>query len=254
VKIATVSATTRLCGMNAIKNGLTVRQNRIIGAIGPKGSGKTYTVAEYLATQTRFVIFDIMGDVSYLRVADDVIKNRKELLEAVKEPEFKIIYRGRIERDEKTGDITAPDLGFVVDVAHTTGNMLLVIDEAHLLCDTHNIPAALFTACTIGRHRQLSLLYVSHRFALVDRIVTTNTDEFWFWRIIEPSDLDGIRQRCGPDTMERVRSASKLERGKNDEVITGEMIRWTIEDGGTRAPDNDDELESEVDVDEHIGG
>lgn len=227
-----------------------MQQNRIIGAIGPKGSGKTYTVAEYLTTQNRFVIFDIMGDASYLRVADEVIKNRKELLDAVKEPEFKIIYRARIERDEKTGDIIAPDLEFVVDVAHTTGNMLLVIDEAHLLCDVHHIPTALFTACAVGRHRQLSLLYVSHRFALVHRILTTNTDEFWFWKIIEPADLDGIRQRCGNETMERVRSTRKLERDKNGTVVPGEMIRWTIEDGSP----NESETESETDFDENIGG
>jgi AAA domain len=230
-----------------------MQQNRIIGAIGPKGSGKTYTVSEYLAQQERYVVFDIMGDSAYLKSAEDVIDSRKELLDAVKEPTFKIVYRAKIERDEKTGDITAPDLGFVVDVAHTTGNMLLVIDEAHLLCDTHNIPAALFAACTVGRHRQLSLLYVSHRFALVDRIVTTNTDEFWFWRIIEPADLDGIRQRCGPDTMERVRHASKLER-KGDEIIPGEMVRWTIEDGATNEHDKDIDDESETDFDERIGG
>jgi uridine kinase len=30
-----------------------MKQNRIIGVVGPKGSGKTYTVAEYLVDQRR---------------------------------------------------------------------------------------------------------------------------------------------------------------------------------------------------------
>jgi type II secretory pathway predicted ATPase ExeA len=221
-----------------------VNQNRIIGVIGPTGSGKTYTVGQYLAEQERFVVFDIMGDATYLRPADEILTTRAQLRSIMRnDPNFKVVYRARIERDEKDNAIMVPDLQFVVDCAYATGDMLLVIDEAHLLCDSRNIPPSLFLATATGRHRRLSILYVSHRFNSIHPMLRLNTHEFWFWRIIEPADLDGIRERCGEETEERVAAARKLER-KGTEIIPGEMVRWTIEnglEGKANAEDEDSE-------------
>lgn len=224
-----------------------MKQNRIIGVIGTTGSGKTYTVADYLKTQNRFVVFDIMGDSSYLGPADEVIDNRAELLAAMRQPEFRVVYRAKIGRDEKTKEITVPDLDFVVDAAYAIGDMVLVVDEAHILCDSRNIPSALFLATTTGRHQRLSIIYVTQRFAAVARILTSNTHEFWFWRITEPADLQGIKERCGMDVADRVREARRLER-KGGVIVPGEMIRWTVEDGlvgEAPAPEEEEEFEEE---------
>jgi hypothetical protein len=108
--------------------------------------------------------------------------------------------------------------------------MLMVVDEAHVLCTARNCPRPLYYAVTLGRHRKLSLIYAAQRFAQVTRIITANTDEFLFWRISEPLDIVAIRDRCGADVAEAVANLRPTEL-VNGIVKPGEILRWTKERG-----------------------
>lgn len=208
-----------------------ILSNKIIGVIAPKGSGKTHAVCEYLRRQNRFAAFVIFrNDVGYLGPADEVIaENPRRLMESMSEENFRIVYHPS-PPVVKDGDIEISFIDKFIDICFKRGNMLMVLDEAHMICTNRTMPPSLMMAMVDGRRRGLDILYVSHRFATVNRMLTTNTDEFWFWKIIEPADLDGIRGRCGVETMERVRALRRLEQ-IDGRIIPGEMLRWSTYTG-----------------------
>lgn len=80
----------------------------------------------------------------------------------------------------------------------------------------------------IGRHRRMSLVLVAQSFTGIHPAIRKNADTFLFWRIIEPSDLDAIKDRCGKDVAEKVSNLRILERNPDtDELIRpGQMLRW----------------------------
>jgi hypothetical protein len=208
-------------------------QNKITGVIGPKGSGKTHEVAARIEPLPRVVVFDMVHEAGYLKDKSTVIVGNPHAFgEALRQPEFHIIYRPTIFRIEND-KVHCPIFNTIVKLCYIRGNCLLVIEEAHLVCNAVSCPAMLMTANLIGRHRALSLMYISQSFAAVTRPLTRNTDEFLFWRIIEPGDLDGIRDRCGMETMATVKQLRKLEdhRKEGGEIIPGEMVEWNIWNG-----------------------
>lgn len=205
-------------------------QNLIIGAIGPKGSGKTHKVAEYMRTLPRVAVFDMVHESGYISDNSAIFTGQLQAFgQSLLQDEFCSIYRPTAYNIE--GDlIVCPSFETIVKLCYLRGNMTLVIDEAHLLCNSRSCPPMLTISNLIGRHRRLSLCYVAQSFAAVTRPLTRNTDMFWFWRIIEPADLDGIRDRCGNETMERVEQLRKLDQGTNP-VTPGEMVQWDIWEG-----------------------
>lgn len=204
-------------------------QNKIIGAIAPKGSGKTHAVGQYIDTLSRVVTFDLVHEAGYVRDDSQIITgNLQHFGSLLLQQEFNLVYRPTkylIEGDK----IICPSFHEVVKLCYIAGDLTLVIDEAHLLCNAHSCPPMLMVSNLIGRHRRLSLLYVGQSFSAITSPLRRNTDEFWFWRIIEPSDLMGIRDRCGIEMAERVANLRKLEQGPP--LIAGEQIRWDIWNG-----------------------
>ena len=149
--------------------------------------------------------------------------------QSITAPQFHSVYRPTkfiIENDT----IICPSFETIVKLCYLRGNMTLVIDEAHLLCTARSCLGMLMTANLIGRHRRLSLIYVAQSFSAITRPLTRNTDEFWFWRNIEPSDLDGIQERCGKDVRTAVSQLRKLEQPPEG-VIPGEVLKWDIWNG-----------------------
>jgi hypothetical protein len=205
--------------------------NKIIGIIGPKGSGKTFDICRYLKACPTFACFVIFrNDVGYLSVTDEVItENPRQLAEAMKQSEFRIVYHPSIP-EVRDGEFHFPFFDKFVEICFRRGNCTMVIDEAHLLCDARNCPPYLLMSLIDGRRRNLNIVYVSHRFATVSRMLTANTDEFWLYKITESADLDEIRKRCGAEAMEKVKALRRLEK-RGGEIIPGERFLWSAYDG-----------------------
>jgi hypothetical protein len=188
-----------------------------------------------MAQMQRAACFQIVQkDAAYLGAATHVIDGRpREFAETLAETEFRIVYRaGRIDRNN-AGEPDFPEFPIFVDACFFRGDMTMIIDEAHLLCDPFHIPPAFFEALVLGRHESLSSLYVAQSFSMVHRLLTRQTSEFYFWRIIEPSDLEGIKKRCGSDVAERVAGLRRLEdhRPEGGILTPGEVLHWTTWEG-----------------------
>lgn len=218
-------------------------QNQIICEIGPKGSGKTHDVCNEVRTNMdRVVIFDMLHEQAYAEAIglndenpdpNNIIieGNPRALVTAIKDTskaEFKVVYRPTVFEPKPNNVIEVPEFGPVTNVVYTRGDCWFVIDEAHILTDSYTCPRELMIANLFGRHRRMSMLFVSQSFTGIHPKIRRNADEFRFWRIIEPSDLEAIRKRCGKDVEEQVTKLRVLKRNREtDELIqTGQMLKW----------------------------
>jgi DNA helicase HerA-like ATPase len=228
-------------------------RNRIIGIIAPKGSGKTFHVSRMIASGElgKVAVFDMLHEDAYLHCCDEIIIGEpKKFAEALRQPNIKIAYRPII-FEQVDGEMHSPEFEQVyMRLVYPLGNITIVIDEAHLLCSPATCPPMLVTANLIGRHRELSIVYITQRFAGVSRALTANTDEFFFYKIIEPRDLSGIRERCGSDVADRVANLRRLDYDKvTGKVIPGEILHWSSYEGV-----KENELQKEVDQDTPAAG
>lgn len=205
--------------------------NKIIGVIGPKRSGKTHSVTEFIMTQQRLVAFDVVHESGYL-CCEPFTGTPKALAAAMMQEEFRLVYRPTFyELDDDGVSIKCPVFEPIVTLCYLRGNMTLVIDEAHLLCTRRRCPKALLISNFIGGHRGLNIAYIGQSFAAITIPLTRNTDEFWFWRISEPADLDAIAARCGSETRDRVANLRKLDLRTDGTIIPGEMLKWNVWEG-----------------------
>jgi hypothetical protein len=236
-------------------------QNKIICVIGPKGSGKTYTVCEAVSRMERVVIFDMIHEAAYAEVIERngdennviITGQPKKFSDAISKDKehFKVIYRPVNLEVVKMGLVETNEFGPITKAVFLRGDCWYVVDEAHLLCNSHNCPKELMIANLLGRHRRMSLVLVAQSFTGIHPAIRKNADEFMFWRIIEPSDLDGIKDRCGKEVMEQVQNLRPLERNpETDKLIRpGQMLRWDKLNGVVeitnkeKGPTEEDELE-----------
>lgn len=205
--------------------------NRIILVVGPKGSGKTHKVVEVVSTYDRYATFDLVHESAYAE-AEVIVGNPRALYECVRKDVFKVTYRPVTHDVQANGLVTTPEFEPFVKLCYLRGDMLMVIDEAHLLCNSRNCPRMLMVSNLIGRHRELSMILVAQSFSGIHPAIRKNADEFYFWKIIEPSDLEGIQHRCGREVMEQVRNLRAIETDEQDNFkAAGQMLHWTKSKG-----------------------
>ncbi len=205
--------------------------NRIVGLIGPKGSGKSYRAAELFAQSERAAVFNIVRkDAAFIGSATHVLDGRpREFARLLGEEQFRIVYRPTNVQVGDNNEITFPEFSLFVECCFERGAMGMFVDEAHLLCSSRHIPPRFAQAVILGRHENLDICYVAQGFSLVARLLTRNTDEFYFWKIIETSDIQGIRERCGQQVADRVANLRRLEdkRREGGILTPGEMVYWS---------------------------
>jgi hypothetical protein len=213
-------------------------QNKIILVIGAKGSGKTYNVCKALSNMDRAVIFDMVHEEGYAKVVLDsgkkndaiIIGQPRNFANAISRDveSFKVVYRPVEIEPLDNGLVNCPEFGPITKLIYLRGDCWLIVDEAHLLCNGRNCPKELMMSNLLGRHRRMSMVLVAQSFTGIHPAIRKNADEFMFFKIIEPSDLKGIEDRCGKDVAEQVRNLRMLERNQEtDELIQpGQMLRW----------------------------
>ena len=207
-------------------------QNKILIVIGPKGAGKTQQVSTIIDDIDRVAIFDMVRDAKYANKTQVIVGRPAEFARAIVPESFKVTYHPVIIEPLDNGLVYSPEFGPLLDLCHKRGDMYFVIDEAHLWCNSRNCPKELMMANLIGRHKRFSMIFVAQSFAGIHPAIRKNADEFMFWKLIEPSDLDGIKQRCGAEVMEQVRNLRAVEKDDDDNfVAAGQMLHWSKSKG-----------------------
>jgi AAA domain len=204
---------------------------KVIIVIGPSGSGKTHEVAKIVKTRPRVATFDMMRDEQYLSEGTVVVIGQPLTFAEAISPDketFRVVYHPVIIEPLDNGLVESPEFEPLVKLCHLRGDMYLVIDEAHLWCNSRNCPKELMMASLVGRHREFSLILIGQSFSMIHPAIRRNVDEFYTWKTVEPADLEAIRERCGKEVEEQVRQLRATEVNDDNEfVAAGQMLHWT---------------------------
>jgi hypothetical protein len=212
--------------------------NNITGIVGPKGSGKSHKAAELVGLRDCAAIYQIVRkDTNYLGVATDIFDGDiKAFCVGLGEEQFRYIYRPQREAKHIEGNkIVLPDFSPFVACCFERGNMTMVVDEAHFLCNPRYIPAQFWESIITGRHEYIDIIWVSQRFSMIHHDLTANTNELYLYRLNEPADLDVVEKRCGREIRDRVANlrAADDQRKVGGQFHPGEYFRWTSGEGGS---------------------
>jgi hypothetical protein len=194
-----------------------MKVNSIIGVIGPKGSGKTHYICELARSLPRVAFFDTVHEPAYISAADQfVIANPNELASAIMPDTFKVCYR-----------TLHLESGFdhFIRLCYLKGNLTAVIDEADLICSPQYISETFRTIISVGRHRELSILYITRRFSNVNRLLTSQESKFVFFRTSEPLDVAAIADRCGNSVASQVQDLPRIF-PEDAESNVSEFLEW----------------------------
>lgn len=216
--------------------------NKVIGVVAPKGSGKTTKVAELVAESDRIAVYDPMAqtDMQYRVAASEIIEHDLSAFhKAIAEDNFQILYEPAPpvqDGDEWYYPDFRPFVQKVWRRVQLIGPMKLAIDEAHYTMSKKNMPIELWNVLTNGRRYGLDIIWITQRFVGVNPWARANADEYWFFRVVHPADLDTISQTAGPEIADRVSNLRRLD-ATSGRIVGGEMLIWSSLDGSYRIED-----------------
>ena len=211
-------------------------QNKIIGVVAPKGSGKTTRMAEFVKTCPRVAIYDPMAatDFQYQFVASEIVKaDVKTLGRVISQDDFQVLYEPEPptqDGEEWYYSDFRPFLQWCWRRAQLIGPMTIVVDEAHYTMSKRTMPLEMWNLITNGRRYGLSVCWITQRFVGVNGWVRANADEYWFFRLSHGADLQSVAEICGPDVMEQVRNLRRLD-AERSPIIPGQMLKFSTLDG-----------------------
>jgi hypothetical protein len=149
-------------------------------------------------------------------------------LEEQHKEKFCVVYHPAVTEVQDNGLMESPEFGLIVKTCQIRGHMYLVIDEAHLWCNSYNCPKELMVANLIGRHDELSLILIAQRINGIHPAIRENADEFYFWKIITPTGLKMVTEYCGADVAEQVNNLRAVELDDDNNFVSpGQCLHWS---------------------------
>lgn len=218
-------------------------QNRIIGVVAPKGSGKTTVVtSDIVRAAPRVVIYDPMAatDLQYRMAATEiVVQDLTELRKFMAQDDFQILFEPKPPTQDGE-DWYYSDFRPFIQIcwrrAQLIGPMMVIIDEAHYTMSKKTMPLEMWNLITNGRRYGLDVVWITQRFVGVNGWVRANADEYWFFRLVHPADLSTVGEICGPEVLEQVRNLRRLD-SVSSPVVPGQLLKWNSLNGSVEIID-----------------
>lgn len=216
--------------------------NKIIGVVAPKGSGKTTRVAELVRTTPRVAVYDPMAatDFQYRMAASEIIeRDLKAFHQQIAEENFQVLFEPELpvqDGEEWYYPDFRPFIQKVWRRVQLIGPMMVVIDEAHYTMSKRTMPVEVLNIITNGRRYGLDIVWITQRFVGVNSWARANADEYWFFRLAHPADIDTVSEIAGPEVAEQVSQLRRLDTNAQP-VVPGEMLIWSSLDGSSRTED-----------------
>lgn len=192
-------------------------QNRIVGIIGRKGTGKSTYLEDLLQGEPRLVVFDPMAEHDW---SPNELPTPDELRK------FALWSRKRkfCAANYVAGDDVEEEIEAVSELIYQFGSITFAVEEVALICSPSYLPPKFGKLVRTGRHRFINLYWTAQRAGEVSRTLTSLTDEFVLFSQTEPRDLDAIASRCGPEVADRV-----AHLGRHDHITWDVIARRLVE-------------------------
>ncbi|HKW03575.1 MAG TPA: hypothetical protein VJN96_27360 [Vicinamibacterales bacterium] len=178
---------------------MTDIQNRIVGIVGRKGSGKSTRAATLIKYAPRVLAWDPMEDHRDL-LPDWYEGFDGELDSYLNEADRTAAFACAI----TPGDQLEAEFEEVCQLVYEHGRMLFCVEEAPLVCRANYLSPTFGRIVRTGRHRRIDVLWTAQRASEVSRSLTSATDVWILFSQTEPRDLDAIAERCGREIADRV--------------------------------------------------
>jgi len=173
-------------------------QNRIVGIVGRKGSGKSTRLLQMLRYCPRFLVFDVMGE--HAGQQSNRLESPAKLARFLKwsreQPSFAAAYVPSGELQEEIDEVSR--------LIYSRGNLCFVCEEVPLYTQSGYMPPIFGKLIRTGRHRKIDIAWTAQRAAEVPRTVTSLTDVWVLFSQTEPRDLSALADRCGRVVADRV--------------------------------------------------
>ena len=175
------------------------KQTEIITVLGQRGSGKSSWVQKALPDIPRFIIWDTLGEYNGYPES----KTKQELFDYVWDHNagvLQVIYNS----------IDDEDFGFVCGLCENLGDLTFIVEEVDNYATPNFMPIELKRLLKYGRHFGISMIFVSRRPAEINRLITSQSQRFICFTIIEPGDVRYLTSILGP-VAKVLRTLKKLE-------------------------------------------
>ena len=175
-------------------------QNQVTGIVGRKGSGKSTRARVLVKYAPRILAWDPMAD--FVDVLPDHFEGLcDELYEYFNEVSTRRLntFACAVVPDDLEQEFEP-----VCQLALDYGPLLLVVEEAPLVCRANYLSPVFGKLVRTGRHHGIDVAWTAQRAGEVSRSLTSATDFFIFFSQTEPRDLDAIAERCGREVAEKV--------------------------------------------------
>jgi hypothetical protein len=181
---------------------------RVVLVFGITGKGKTTWTRRMLAAQHRAVIMDPQGEYREFTRYDDI----DQCLLAMDRPVFRV---------------THPDpanFKWLCLGARAAGRCWLVIEEAHFIMPSHEMPPQEFKDVIYrGRHQEVSVLLVAQRPTTVHISARSQWSDLITFQQTERADVQWLESVTGQSL-----PVQELERGEYLHIAAGEVKRKVL--------------------------
>jgi hypothetical protein len=197
-------------------------QNKIVAIAGRKGSGKSTSTRFLLEHCSRVLVFDPLGEHTWVPNTVRDYDNGSELAGFLKWAHGQPRFAGRLVPVSGRYSLEVC-LECMADNVYRMGNLLFAVEEVPMVSRPGYLPPKFDRVVRLGRHQRVSVIYTAQRLSETARRLTAATDYFWLFAHSEPRDLDAISDRCGSDVAEKV---ARL--GIHDSLILGVAERREV--------------------------
>jgi hypothetical protein len=197
---------------------MTEVQNKIVGIIGRKGSGKSSHLSGLLRYCPRFVVFDVMAE-HVPQHGNNRFENAAELAHFLKwsrgRGTFACAYVPAADPEEEIEEVSR--------LVYGRGGLCFACEEVPLYTQAGYMPPLFGKLIRTGRHQELDVCWTAQRAAEVPKTLTALTDIWVLFSQTEPRDLSALADRCGRDVADRVAGLGLHDYFVWDAVSHGEI-------------------------------
>lgn len=191
---------------------MLARKNRMVAALGRKGSGKSQLMRteQYAGGERRIITLDWTGEdkehypraveVGGMRAAS---KTLRELVDATEHDgdnarwHLIVADLSPLEVERLLWFLSPPYRPGVVGFSRAVGGLALECTEVDVIAPANGASEAFRHAVARGRHALLSFYLATRRPHECSRAITSQADEVISFRMHEPRDVKFIRDTCG---------------------------------------------------------